>query len=204
MNDLQDEIGSIQQTFGSNPHVSLSNPGGLSRNYGTVEERATQHARGTDLPFYRGQAASMSITANSWNPVAFTAMADDHNLASSNGLTITLNETGMWLLHARAEYKSTGHTLTGKAQRKLRIELDGADVGLHDFVGEKSANAFALHCHISWPENLPAGTTVSVSVRTDVTAPDHPMLTNVTLRADLLRTTDGVPNATRIHALGGP
>lgn len=201
MNDLQAELDAAQRTFGINPHRSNMLPGGLSRDYRTVEQRTTEQARGTDTPFYRGQAANVSIVANTWNDVAFLPMSDSYTLANSGGTVITLNETGLWFLAARAEYKSTGHTLKNSARRKLRILLNDDDVGLRDFTGEKTENAFALHNHISWPEVLAEGTTVRVQTRTDVTAPEHTMLANIVLRAYLIRTTSGVINSSAIRAI---
>ncbi|WP_344585717.1 hypothetical protein [Nonomuraea roseoviolacea] len=201
MNDLQSEIEAAQKTFGINPHRNFNLPGGLSRDYGTVEVRMTEHARGSDLPFYRGQAASLSITPNVWQTVAFTPMSDPYQLAAASGDLLTLNETGMWFIAARAEYKATGHTLKNSAKRMMRILVDGEDVGLRDWTGEKPENAFALHNHISWPENLAAGTTIRVQIRTDVTAPEHVMLANVTFRAYLIRCTDGVVAESKIRAI---
>lgn len=200
MNDLQTEEDSAQRTFGINPHRNFLLPGGLSRNYGTVEQRMTEHARGSDLPIYRGQATDVPIVPNAWNTITFMPMADPYKLAGSTGSAFTLNQTGLWFLSARAEYKATGYTLSGEAKRKLKIEINGADVGLRDFTKESSKNAFALHNHVSWTEAYEAGTTVSVHIRTDVTAPDHPMLANVVVRAYLIRCTDAVIEEAAIRA----
>lgn len=201
MNDLQAEIDAAQQTFGINPHRATMLPGGLTRDYGTVEQRTTEHARGSDTPFYRGQAANVSLTANEWNTITFLPMSDPYKLGNGAGHTITLNETGMWLLTARAEYRATGHTLSKQARRKLRILIDDVDVGLRDFTAEKEENAFALHNHVSWPEVLESGTELKVQVRTDVDAPEHTMLTNVVFRAYLIRTTGGVVTESSLRAL---
>lgn len=143
----------------------------------------------------------MTIVPNVWNTVAFNPMADATHLGASDGTSITLNQTGRWMLHARAEYKSTGYTLTRRAKRMLRVELNGQPVGLDDFTQEEPKNAFALHTHVSWHETLAAGTTISVSIRTNVDAPDHAMLANVVVRAQLMRTTDGVMTGGLVHAI---
>jgi hypothetical protein len=192
MNDLQTELEAAQKTFGLNPHRNFNLPGGLSRNYGTVEIRMTEHARGTDLPIYRGMATDIPIVANTWNTIAFEPMADPYHLAVPDGNSMTLNATGMWFISARAEYRATGYTLVGQAKRRIRVLINDVDVGLRDFTKETAKNSFALHNQVAWPEVYTQGTTVKVQIRTDVTAPDHPMLANINLRAYLIRCTDGV------------
>ncbi|MDP9870461.1 MULTISPECIES: hypothetical protein [Streptosporangium] len=186
MNTMQEEIGATQTTVGVNPHIARNNPGGLLREYGTVEQRMTEHARGSDLPFYRGMALGVPLVANAWNPVALVAKSDPFVMSDDAGV-LTLNETGLWMIEARAEYKATGYSLQKKARRKLRVLFNGIDVGMGDFTGEDARNSFALHNHITWPEVWEKGTKVTVQVRTDLEAPEHTLLANVVLRAYLVR-----------------
>lgn len=201
MNDLQAEIDAIQRTFGLNPHISARDPGGITRNYGTVEERATAHARGLALPFFRGNAASVNLNPNTWITVAFQPASDPHFLASSDGRSITLSQTGMWVVHARAEYKATGHTLRRRARRKMRILVDDADVGLVDVMQETEKNSFVLHNHVTWQEVWPAGTTLSVQLLTEADVPNHDMLANVVFRAYLVRCVDSVASDGKISKI---
>jgi len=198
MNDMQDEIHATQVTLGVNPHISYNNPGGITRQYGTFDNRLTQHARGTDIPIYRGRAMNVKLTPNTWTTINFEHRSDPFHLAEGDG-TIRLNTHGLWLLAARAEYRATGHSLQKQAGRRMRILVDGQDVGLSDFTGETSKNSFALHNHITWPEVLPFGTRLRVQIRTDMDAPPHDILANVTFRVTLLRTVDAVNEAGKIR-----
>ncbi|MFD9947241.1 hypothetical protein ACFWYW_24145 [Nonomuraea sp. NPDC059023] len=193
VNELQDEEDATQRILGLNPHQARNNPGGLSRDYGTLARRLTAHARGEDLPFYRGMAKSMKTTPNTWNTVAFEHRSDPFELADS-GPAIKLSTHGLWVLAARAEWRATGYSLQKRAKRRLRILLDDKDVGLSDFTAEDARNSFALHNQVTWQEVLPRGTRVSVQVRTNLDAPPHDLLANIVLRAYLVRCVDRVVN----------
>mgnify|MGYP000848079895 CR=1 FL=1 len=196
VNDLQEEVDATQRTLGLTPHISRADPGGLTRDYGTVEARMTAHARGEALPFFRAQAIELVTYPGEWTPVPITAaeaiLADPFRMADGSG--VRLNAHGLWVIHARTEWQATGYTLLNQARRMLRVLINGSDVGLSDYTGEDARNSFTLHNQVSWQEVLPRGTTITVQVRTDLDdAPSHELKVNVDLRLYLVRCVDEVP-----------
>jgi len=204
MNDLQAEIDAMQRTIGLNPHRNTHLPGNRSRDYGTMEVRMTAHARGLDTPYYRGQATNMQLQLNAWQTVSFTSLSDPYSLASANGEVITLNETGLWVVEARAEYRASGHSASREAKRLLRFLVNDADIGLSDFTNEKTSNSFALHNQVVWQEVFGVGTQLKVQTRTELDAPEHNLLANINCRVYLVRCTDEVVTDSSIRLREDP
>ncbi|MGW0060350.1 hypothetical protein ACWDTT_10530 [Streptosporangium sandarakinum] len=176
VNDLQTEIDATQRTLGLTPQISRNNPGGLVRDYTTVDERMTAHARGEAVPYFRAQAMNYSPPPGVWAEVPMTTpasiKADPFSLATSAG--VRLNSTGLWMIEARTEWQATGYTGANKAARRMRILINGADVGLTHYTDEDARNSFALHNAVTWLEPLAAGTQITVQVMTGVEPPPTP------------------------------
>ncbi|MEV4454367.1 hypothetical protein [Microbispora sp. NPDC049633] len=170
VNDLQTEVDATQRTLGLNPHISRNNPGGLTRNYGTVEQRMTSHARGEDLLYYRGQVKNFVPAPGEWVDVPITVgdavLSDPFLLSTPAG--VRLNSTGMWMIEARTEWQASGYSVVNQARRMLRVLVNGADVGMSHLLYEDARNSFALHNAVTWPEIWPLGTVIRVQVRADI------------------------------------
>lgn len=188
MNRMQDETKAIQETLGIIPQKATNNPGGLTPDHGTVAARIQSVARGEHIPYYRGSVVNYRAQPNVWHTPQLRADDDPFGLTTGSGLK--LNETGLWMITAKCDWQATTYTRSQKAARLLRLQINGADVGVRDVFREDDHNTYALHNHLSWEDTFAKGTTISLGIRTEVQAPDHVLPAHVWLRAHLVRCQD--------------
>lgn len=185
VNRLQEETEAIQRTLGIIPQKATANPGSLTPDYGTVAARIQAVARGEQLPYFRGSLRDYKINPNTWSRPSLRADDDPFGLYAGAG--IRLNESGTWLITIKADRRATTDTTRFGAVHLLRLEINGSDVGVRHVLEETQANHLALHQHITWEENLAAGTVIVPSIRTNITGSSAQLASHVYLRAHLVR-----------------
>jgi hypothetical protein len=185
MNRIQEEIQATQTTLGTVPQIASANPGGLKPDYGTVANRIQSVARGEQTPFFRGSQRNFQITPNAWSRPSLRA--DDDPFSMYAGTGVKLNEDGLWSVTIKADWQATSDTTAHEAARMIRLEVNGADIGVRNLIKEGSHNRLALHNHVTWEDTFSKGTVLSLSVRTNHDGPVSQLNVHTYLRAHLVR-----------------
>ncbi|MEU4534293.1 hypothetical protein AB0G15_05415 [Streptosporangium sp. NPDC023825] len=185
MNSVQDETSAIQQTLGIVPQIATANPGMVNPNHGTVAARIQHVARGEQIPIFRGSTRDATVTPGVW--VRPTLRADDDPFSMSTGTGIKINESGLWQITLKCDWKSVPATVQHQAARLLRLEINGDDVGVRNVIEEIPQNRAALHNHLTWTENLAKNTTISMGVRTNTGGSPGELIYNAYMRVHMVR-----------------
>lgn len=185
MNSIQDETLAIQQTLGVIPQTATANPGMVNPNHGTVAARIQSVARGEQIPIFRGSTRENSLTAGVW--VKPSLRADDDPFSMSTGTGARLNESGLWCITLKCDWKSIPATVQHEAARLLRLEVDGVDIGVRDVIQEGPHNQSLLHNTLTWTETFAKNTLISMGVRTNTGGSPGALAYNAYMRLHLVR-----------------
>lgn len=185
MNSIQDETLAIQQTLGVVPQTATANPGMVNPNHGTVAARIQSVARGEQIPIFRGSTRESSVTQGIWGRPSLRA--DDDPFSMSTGTGARLNESGLWCITLKCDWKSVPITLQHEAARLLRLEVDGDDIGVRNVIQEGPHNRSILHNTLTWTDTFAKNTLISMGVRTNTGGSPGPLIYNAYMRLHLVR-----------------
>ncbi|WP_188187608.1 hypothetical protein [Nonomuraea sp. SYSU D8015] len=185
-NQTQDELAAIERTLGLMPQRATNNPARRTPDYGTVTARILASARGEPMIAYRGTHIGAQVIPNEYFRPRLTAVEDTHGMAHNTGFRI--NQTGYWMITAKADWLATSASQRQITSRMLSLEINQRDVGLRDVLLESDKNRDSMTTTVTWQENLVEGTDITVALHAilaDTERIVEPV--NVYLRAHLVR-----------------
>ncbi|MGW0060349.1 hypothetical protein ACWDTT_10525 [Streptosporangium sandarakinum] len=159
------------------------------RNHGTVSSRLSYQGRGLHIPYYRGSALKVAVREGTWMKPTLRGYDDPYKMASGAGLR--LNQDGLWRIEIKADHSPVGGSVASGSARVLRLEVDGKDVGLRDYLDDDADTSRESITAMTWTEEFKAGTQLTLGMRVEGVPVDYEIFANVYLRAYLIRTTEG-------------
>mgnify|MGYP001212183197 FL=1 len=160
-----------------------------ARDHETVASRLQFQGRMLHVPYFRGTAYNVEVPAATWHRVSFTAYEDPFEMASSAGFRV--NQDGLWTFLVRTDWSYDPDNDTTGAARATRLEVDGADVAIRDYLDDDADTVKDHFNTFVWTDQVRAGSLITVSIRCEGVAAHYTMLANVYIRAYLVRCAEG-------------